>query len=304
MKVLALGGEGYIGSASVKDLRDNKIEVYTVDKKETADIVMDLKEDFEFSRVLDEFKPDCVINFAASIGGIRYFHNHPADLLIENESILCSVFSALVDHPTPIIQISSSMVFESTTTYPSKEEDVYRIPAPVSSYGFQKLMSEVFATSFKMQYDIPYIIIRPFNAIGPGEWPGDEAHVVPEFVQRSINKEKPFKMLGKGDQIRCFTNVKDIAKGIRLALLKDEWNTDYNIATTETIAMIDLAVAVWNLCGNDIKDFEPLYLPSMKWDVQKRIPDTTKAKQVLGFTPQYSLKDSLIEVIQWMKGIS
>jgi len=304
MRVMALGGEGYIGSASVKDLRDNKIEVYTVDKKETADIVMDLKEDFEFSRVLDEFKPDCVINFAASIGGIRYFHNHPADLLIENESILCSVFSALVDHPTPIIQISSSMVFESTTTYPSKEEDIYTNPPPLSSYGFQKLMSEVFATSFKMQYDIPYIIIRPFNAIGPGEWPGDEAHVVPEFVQRAINKEKPFKMLGKGDQIRCFTNVKDIAKGIRLALLSDKWNTDYNIATTETIAMIDLAVVTWKLCGNDIKDFEPLYLPPMKWDVQKRIPDTTKAKQVLGFTPQYSLKDSLIEVIQWMKGIS
>ena len=304
MKVMALGGEGYIGSASVKDLRVNDIDVYTVDIKDTADIVLDLKDKVGFSRYLEEINPDYVINFAASIGGIRYFHKYPADLLVENESILCSVFSTLVDNPIPIIQLSSSMVFESVDTFPSKEEDVYRVPAPLSSYGFQKLMSEVFATSFKMQYDIPYIIIRPFNAIGPGEWPNDDAHVVPEFIQRSLKHERPFKMMGKGNQIRCFTNVKDIAKGIRLALLSNKWNTDYNIATTEVISMIDLAVATWNLCGNDIKDFEPKYLPSMKWDVQKRIPDTTKARQVLGFAPEYSLKDSLIEVIEWMREIS
>lgn len=304
MKVLALGGEGYIGSATVKDLKNEGINVLTVDKKPTADLKIDLKDKQLFRTLLINTAPDCIINFAASIGGIKYFHNYPADLLVENEGILCSVFSALIYRPTPIIQISSSMVFESTTTFPSAEGDVYKNPPPISSYGFQKLMYEVFATSFHMQYNTPYIIIRPFNAVGPGEWPNEEAHVVPEFVKRALGKEQPFRMMGKGNQVRCFTNVKDIARGIRLALLSNIWNTDYNIATTEAIDMMSLAKLIWGLCGNTPKDFTTLETPAMKWDVQKRIPNTTKATKFLNFTPQYTLKDSLLEVIEWMKGLN
>ena len=150
MRVLALGGAGYIGSATVKNLKEHGHEAIVVDKKSISDIPFDIKNTGGLELIFNKKKPDVIINFAASIGGIKYFHKYPADLLVENEGILCSLFSVLAKRPIPIIQISSSMVFESAVTFPSKETDVYSNPPPLSSYGFQKLMSEVFTTSFNM----------------------------------------------------------------------------------------------------------------------------------------------------------
>src|SRR3989338_10620215 len=86
-----------------------------------------------------------------------------------------------------MIYISSSMVFERTEKFPSREEDIFTSPPPITHYGFSKLIGEFYSTAYKEQYGMKYTIYRPFNAYGPGEVPENEpgiAHVIPDLIKK------------------------------------------------------------------------------------------------------------------------
>ncbi len=108
------------------------------------------------------------------IGGISYFHEFAYDLLAENERILAATFDGAIaahrdGHLERIIVVSSSMVYESATVFPTPEGAQLTSPPPISTYGFQKLASEYFAKGAWEQYQLPYTIVRPFNCVGIGE---------------------------------------------------------------------------------------------------------------------------------------
>ena len=122
------------------------------------------------------FLSDCdhFIAGAAMIGGITYFHTYAYDLLATNERIIAASCDAAIRLTTTtgsakVTYMSSSMVFESTDTWPSEEGQERRIPPPLSSYGFQKLAVEYFARAALDQYGLPFTIVRPFNCVGIGE---------------------------------------------------------------------------------------------------------------------------------------
>src|SRR5690606_60509 len=141
---------------------------------------------------------------AAMIGGISYFHTYAYDLLATNERIMASSCDAAIDafqngSLEKVTYLSSSMVFESTASWPSYEGQERQIPPPLSSYGFQKLAVEYYARAAFDQYGLPYTIVRPFNCVGRGERRalGDEtilsgnvelamSHVVPDLVQKVL----------------------------------------------------------------------------------------------------------------------
>src|ERR1041384_4834691 len=108
------------------------------------------------------------------IGGISYFHEYAYELLAENERITASTFDAAIwafknKKLKKINVLSSSMVFESATEFPTPEGAERRSPPPLSTYGFQKLATEYFAQGAHEQYQLPYTVIRPFNCVGIGE---------------------------------------------------------------------------------------------------------------------------------------
>src|SRR5437763_7720643 len=108
------------------------------------------------------------------IGGISYFHEFAYDLLAENERILASTFDAAIASWSAgrlrrIVVMSSSMVYESATEFPTPEGAQLASPPPISTYGFQKLAAEYFARGANEQYGLPYTILRPFNCVGVGE---------------------------------------------------------------------------------------------------------------------------------------
>ena len=128
-----------------------------------------------------------------------------------------------------VTYMSSSMVFESTDRWPSKEGDERLVPPPLSSYGFQKLAVEYFAHAAWDQYKLPYTIVRPFNCVGIGESRalGDVeidsgnvklamSHVVPDLVQKILKGQDPLHILGNGEQVRHYTYGGDLAQGIAL----------------------------------------------------------------------------------------
>lgn len=312
MKVLVTGGAGFIGSEVVKQLLGSGYSVRVADDLSKLEAKIPAK--CEFFRVDLTNKQSALkvmqgvnycIHLAAKIGGIGYFHKYPATILSENNKMYSSVFEAAVENKIKrIIYLSSSMVFESTNSFPSKEEDILKIPPPVSAYGFSKLVGEWYCRAFRNEFGLNYTIIRPFNAYGINETPGEEvgyAHVIPDLIKKILDGQYPLELLGDGKQTRCFTHVSDIACGIIMALESPKAaNSDFNIGFEKEIKMIDLAKLLWKKC-NVKKPFKVKYIPGFKYDIKRRVPSSKRARMLLGWKPQKRLEDELLEIIAWIK---
>ena len=196
------------------------------------------------------------------------------------------------------------MVFESATNFPSKENDIEKIPPPVTAYGFSKLTGEWYCRAFWDQYKLPYSICRPFNAYGINEYPQKEpgyAHVIPDLVRKILSGQYSLELLGDGEQTRCFTHVSDVADGIiTVALNAEAKNEDFNIGNDKEIKMIDLAKKIWQLM-NPKKPFKVKFVTGYKFDIQRRVPDVSKAKKMLNWEPKVNFNEGLLEVIEWLK---
>lgn len=196
------------------------------------------------------------------------------------------------------------MVFESTSKFPSQESDLLKIPPPVSAYGFSKLVGEWYCKAFYDEYKLNYTIIRPFNAYGINEAPGDEvgyAHVIPDLIRKILSGKYPIELLGDGKQTRCFTHVSDIAKGIILAMESSKAvNDDFNIGSEKEIKMIDLAKLLWEKCGAT-KLFKVKYVTGFKYDIKKRVPSSKKARRILCWKQEKRLEQELPEIIEWIR---
>jgi nucleoside-diphosphate-sugar epimerase len=256
---------------------------------------------------------------AALIGGISYFHTYPYDLLATNERIIASSCDAAIEahkhgQLKKVTYLSSSMVFESTTHWPSAEGDERKVPPPLSSYGFQKLAVEYFAIAAWDQYKLPYTIVRPFNCVGIGESRalGDVeiesgnvklamSHVVPDLVQKVLKGQDPLHVLGSGEQVRHYTYGGDLARGIVECVVQDAArNDDFNLSTAESTTVLELAELIWRKIHGPDKPFHFVSDDAFEYDVQKRVPDVAKAKRVLGYEATTSLSEMLDEVIPWI----
>jgi UDP-glucose 4-epimerase len=332
VKVLVSGSAGFIGGYVVEGLLERGYDVVGIDDYSKYGKVTRSYDDdprYHFTEgdardvsLMTELLMDCdhFIAGAALIGGISYFHAYAYDLLASNERIIASSCDAAIRaHREGRLQkmtyLSSSMVFESTTTWPSVEGDERRVAPPLSSYGFQKLAVEYFAKAAWDQYQLPYTIVRPFNCVGIGEGRavGDVevdsgnvklamSHVVPDLVQKVIKGQDPLHVLGDGSQVRHYTYGGDLARGIITAMEHpDARNDDFNLSTAVSTTVTELAEVIWRkIKGSDV----PLRLvhdPAYEHDVQRRVPSVDKAKRVLGFEATTSLDDMLEEVIPWIR---
>lgn len=306
--ILVTGGAGFIGSAVVRELLSKGHRVRVVDNlsKPSSHVpegVEFIRADLAERRAAgDAFRGvRACINLAARIGGIGYFHKLPATILSENNGIYSNTFEAAVAHGLErMVFVSSSMVFESATRFPSREEELLAMPPPLTAYGFSKLIGEWYCRAFFDQHGLRYTICRPFNAIGPEEEAGDEvgdAHVIPDLIKKVLAGQHPLELLGDGQQTRCFTHVRDIARGIVMAMENETAvNEDLNLGTSEEITMLELARRIHSLAAPQ-HSFEVTFVPGFPSDIRRRVPDGSKAKRLLGWQPQISLDDGLREVV-------
>ncbi len=278
--------------------------------------------DAKDAKLLTELALDCdqVVAGAAMIGGISYFHEFAYDLLAENERICAGTFDAAIaarrsGRLERITVISSSMVFESADVFPTPEGAERTSPPPLSTYGFQKLAVEYFAHGAYEQYGLPYTIVRPFNCVGIGErralrdhdiMSGNVklamSHVVPDLCQKVLKGQDPLHILGDGSQVRHYTYGGDLAKGIRLAMESARAvNEDFNLSTAESTTVRELAEAIWHKVYGDLTPLRLVSDPPYEHDVQRRVPDVRKAREVLGFEAGTTLEAMLDEVIPWVR---
>ncbi len=330
--VLLTGSQGFIGGYIVEELLRRGHTVIGVDNLSKYGRVARSYDDnpaYTFVEgdardvsLLTEQLSSCdhFIAGAAMIGGISYFHTYAYDLLATNERIMAaSCDAAIAAHAAGTLQkvtyISSSMVFESATSWPSVEGSERRIPPPLSSYGFQKLAVEYYARAAWDQYQLPYTIVRPFNCVGIGEGRalGDVeilsgnvklamSHVVPDLVQKAVKGQDPLHILGSGEQMRHYTYGGDLARGIVSAMEHDgARNDDFNLSTAESTTVLELAEKIWHRVRGADEPFRYVSDTPFEHDVQRRIPDTSKARTVLGFAATTSLDEMLDEVVPWIE---
>jgi UDP-glucose 4-epimerase len=335
LKVLVTGSSGFIGGYIVEELLTKGHEVVGVDnfsKYGRVEKSYDNHPNYELiegdASDVDFMKSvivDCdhFIAGAALIGGISYFHTYAYDLLAKNERIMASACDAAIyahqhGRLKKLTYMSSSMVFESTDRWPSKEGDQLQVPPPLSSYGFQKLAVEYFAKAAWDQYKLPYTIIRPFNCVGIGESRAlgeveiesgnvklAMSHVVPDLVQKILAGQDPVHILGAGDQVRHYTYGGDLARGIVLTLEHPAaTNEDFNLSTAKGHTVIELAEVIWRKIHGESKPFRYESDQPFEHDVQKRVPSTEKATRVLGFSADTALEAMLDEVIPWIRTAS
>ena len=331
-KVLITGSQGFIGGYVVEELLNRGHQVIGVDNYSKYGRIAksyDSHQNYTFVEgdatdvnLMSELLMDCdhLIAGAALIGGISYFHAYAYDLLATNERIMASTCDAAIRaHKQGKLQkvtyLSSSMVFESTTHWPSVEVDERQIPPPLSSYGFQKLAVEYFAKAAWDQYQLPYTIVRPFNCVGVGEGRAlgevevlsgnvklAMSHVVPDIVQKVIRGQDPLHILGEGDQVRHYTYGGDLAQGIVTCMEHPKaLNEDFNISTPVSTSVKELAELIWKKIKGPETPLRLISDPAYEYDVQKRVPSVEKAKNVLGFECTTSLDEMLDEVIPWIE---
>ena len=329
--VLVTGSEGFIGGYIVKNLLDKGYKVIGIDNlTKYGEIIRNHsdndKYEFHNNDVKDQEKLknlmkqcDFLIAGAAMIGGISYFHEFEYDLISENEKIISTTTDVAIDcylnhNLKRAVFLSSSMVFESSNVFPTKEDDLFKIPPPISSYGFQKLAVEYFARSAFSQYGLEYSIARPFNCVGIGEVKTKTekklsdsssklalSHVVPDLILKTLEAEDSIEILGNGNQIRHYTYGEDLAEGIGLLLEHPKAkNEDFNLSTSQSTTVLELAEIIWKKIRPG-QEFKYTSTDSFEYDVQKRIPSTEKAKTLLNYEAETTLDEMLDIVIPWIK---
>ena len=197
-----------------------------------------------------------VIHLAAIVGGIGNFHKLPHTLTEMNNGLYNGIFRAALDLGVErFTYVSSSMVFERATEFPTTEAHLPDCPTPQSAYGYSKLTGEVYCRAAHDEHGLPYTICRPFNAYGPGEMPDPEpgiAHMVPDVIKKVLSGQKPLQIFGDGTQTRTLTHIDDIADGIVAAMSSPAGlNEDFNISASEELTVAETARIIWEACGED-----------------------------------------------------
>lgn len=321
MKILVTGSEGSLMQAVIPLLLSHGHEIRGIDNFARYGEI-ERTRDYEFIRgdltdnaFVEEITRgvDAVVQAAALIYGVGGFHRYPADILSKDIVLHQNVlWSMLKNNVEKMVYISSSMVYERCQTHPSKEEDVDESLIPLTDYGLSKLVGERLAQAFSKQYDINYTIWRPFNIITPyekGEAEQGTSHVFADFIKQIVDeKKRVLPIIGDGEQIRCFTWIGDVARGIAEHSFSEKaQNNVFNLGNPEPVSMKHLANLIYNaaqrfgLIEETSEELQFETTLSFKDDVKIRIPDVSKSKAVLGWGPTLKVADSVEQCLKLMK---
>jgi UDP-glucose 4-epimerase len=313
-RVLVTGGAGTIGAAVVRRLLgDPRYDVRVADQRQAPQWMResceihtgDLRELAQAKAAIDGCP--LVIHLAAIVGGIGNFHKLPLTLTEMNNGLYNGVFRAALDLGVErFTYVSSSMVFERATEFPTTEAHLPDCPTPQSAYGYSKLTGEVYCRAAHAEHGLPYTICRPFNAYGPGELPDPEpgiAHMVPDVIKKVLSGQKPLQIFGDGTQTRTLTHIDDIADGIVTAMSSPAGlNEDFNISASEELTVAETARIIWEACGEDPAAFALEHLPTFEVDVVRRWPSVEKARTLLGWEARIGVREGIERTVEWLGG--
>jgi len=309
MKYLITGGAGFIGSHLAEKLIARGDQVVIFDNLSTGSDgnLSGIKEKIKFEEgnilvksVIDKLvsESDYVVHLAAALGVFNIV-NKPLESLKINLQGSETVLEACDKYRKPVLVASTSEIYGKNDKVPLNEEDDRIIGHPLKSrwsYSEAKAVDESLAYFYYLENKLPIRIVRFFNTVGPRQV-GHYGMVVPRFVSAAL-KNEPLSVYGSGDQIRCFCHVTDAVRGLLLVMDSDKAVGEvFNVGNNQQITIMELAKKVIEITGSSSTiekiAYEKAY-PEGFEDMQRRVPDIAKIKQVLGWSPEINL-DQIIK---------
>ena len=311
MKYLITGGAGFIGSHLIEKLIARGDQVIALDNLSTgsASNLSGIKDKIKFEQgnILDKAAIDklvaesnYVVHLAAALGVLNIV-NKPLESLRTNLQGSEVVLEACDKYRKPVLIASTSEIYGKNDKVPLNEEDDRIIGHPLKSrwsYSEAKAVDESLAYFYYLENKLPIRIVRFFNTVGPRQV-GHYGMVVPRFVTAAL-KNEPLSVYGSGDQIRCFCHVDDAVRALLLVMDSEKAvGQVFNVGNNQQITIMELAKKVIELTGSTSSieriAYEKAY-PEGFEDMQRRVPDISKIKQVLDWSPEINL-DQIIKDI-------
>ncbi|MBI5196704.1 MAG: GDP-mannose 4,6-dehydratase [Nitrospirae bacterium] len=319
MKALITGGAGFIGSHLAEELLEQGHEVYLIDDLSTGSIenIEHLKNRKGFHYMIDTIlnspviaelvdKCDVVFHMAAAVG-VMLIVESPVRTIETNIKGTEEILLHANKKKRKVIIASTSEVY-GKSDQKSFREDSDLILGPTTknrwSYACSKAIDEFLALAYWKEKNLPVVIIRLFNVVGPRQT-GRYGMVIPRFVKQALLNH-PITVFGDGKQSRCFSHVKDTVRAlVKLSQTDEAVGEVINTGSDNEISIEDLAKKVKELAKSRSKiqyiPYSDAYEEGFE-DMMRRVPDLNKVKKLIDYKPQYSLNDVLKDVIDYYKG--
>ena len=301
MKILILGSNGLVGSSLVRVLSESNLyEIFKANRSSAN--LFNLNETKE---LIENFKPNVVINAAAKVGGIVANNTNRTEFILENLKININVLESLIPFPNiKLINLGSSCIYPLGTEIPIVEEKLMtgKLEPTNSPYAMAKLTSIEMGNALKVQYGHKIINLMPTNLYGPNDSFSEvNSHVIPGLIYRmnasKINTEEKFKVWGTGNPLREFLYVDDLADAINFIIQNNIEEEILNVGSGEEVSIRNLVKKV-----KEIINYEgELYFDSSIPDGNPRkLLDSSKINS-LGWQSKIGLDDGLVNTYDWFK---
>lgn len=315
-KILVTGGAGFIGSHLCEELLKRGCHVTVIDNLSTGRWcnIAHLKDNPHFRVIisvvadpvlLEKEVPqhDFVFHLASAVG-VKLIMERPVTAVESTFLGTDAILKFCAKYRVPVMITSSSEVYGKSNHIPFREDDDVIMGATEKrrwAYSCAKALDEFLAFAHFLETQLPVYVVRLFNTVGPRQL-SHYGMVLPNFVRQALSGQV-ITVHGDGQQRRCFCAVQDVVEAmIRLIHVEAAMGQAVNLGSTEEISMLDLANKVIALTHSSstiqMISYEKAYGPGFD-DMQRRIPDLTRAKQYIQWQPQYNLHDIILQVAQY-----
>jgi UDP-glucose 4-epimerase len=315
MRALVTGGNGFIGSHLTEALLREGHEVAVIDDLSTGRVdnlaaVMSspklrvhtgsILEDDRLQELVDEAQ--IVYHLAAAVG-VRLILDRPVETIETNVLGTDRMLRAAAKTQTKVVIASTSEVYGKSPAIPLREDgDTVLGPTTRSrwSYACSKAIDEFLGLAYHQGHGVPVVIVRYFNTIGPRQT-GRYGMVVPRFVRQAL-AGAPITVYGDGEQSRSFTDVEDAVRAtIQLSMSPAAVGEVFNVGSGHETTINELAERIKTICGSRSRiehvPYEVAYAQGFE-DLRRRVPDITKIRRAIGFSPRFTLEESLAKIIE------
>lgn len=314
---LVTGGAGFIGSHLSEALLRQGQRVIVMDDLSSGSVsnVEHLRSDrrFEFlpepvsnKSVLSESvdRADTIFHLAARVGVLNIIDS-PVETIVNNIGGAEDVLKAAAKKRKKVIVASTSEVYGKCTEIPFREDSNLVLGASTVSrwsYAASKLVDEFLALAYWREFQVPTVVARLFNTIGPRQI-GRYGMVVPRLLSQALSGQ-PLTVYGDGNQTRCFTFVEDVVEWLMLLAADDRAVGEvYNLGNPREVSITELAQMILTLTGSqspiEYVSYEEGYEQGFE-DMRRRYPDIAKIQQLTGYSPRVGLEEALQRIRDWM----
>lgn len=316
--VLITGGAGFIGSHLSEALLQKGCRVTVIDNLSTGKLsnVEHLEDDPNFRIIVASAaehdllekeipKHDFVYHLASAVG-VKLIMEKPVKTVETIYHTTDMVLKACSTYRRPVLVTSTSEVYGRSEAIPFREDEDVVLGSTEKrrwAYAYAKALNEFLALAHFYETNLPVLIVRLFNAVGPRQV-SQYGMVLPSFVRQAL-EGKPITVYGDGSQRRCFCSVYDVVEGlIRLPGAPNAVGQVVNLGSQEEISIRALAELVRHSCGSESEitytPYEDAYGPGFD-DMRRRVPDLNRARDLIGWEPEYGIDEIVLQVATYMR---